>query len=154
PRSQLEQAVNVAPGYPTVRDVAHQADRQPLHPSFHPADGEDVKQSLSRMFVSAVAGIDNAASDMLGQQVRRPGDRMAHHHEVHALGFDVLGGVDERLAFTDAGGAGREVDGVGRETLGGQAKAGAGPSGGFKEEVDDNLALQIAALLAAALADL
>src|SRR5262249_43089103 len=115
---------------------------------------ENVQQALGRVLVGPVAGVDDAARQVLGQEVRGPGGAVAHHDDVHAHRLDVLGGVDERLALADAGAGGGEVDGVGGQALGGEAEAGAGAGGRLEEEVDDDLSLEVGALLAAALTDL
>jgi hypothetical protein len=136
-----------------VGDVPHQADRQALQPALDPADGEDVEQALGRVLVGAVAGVDDAATQVLGQQVRRSRRGVADHHQVGPHRLDVLRGVDERLALGQAGAAGGEVDGVGAEPLGGQAEAGPGPCGRLEEQVDDDLALEVRQLLVPPLAD-
>src|SRR5262249_44645668 len=146
-------AVDVAAGDAAVGDVADQADRQAVDPALDLADGEDVEQALGRVLVGAVAGVDDAGVEVLGQQVRRAGDRVPDDGGVDAHRLDVLGGVDERLALLHAGAAGGKVLGVGAEALGGQAEARPRPGRRLEEEVEDDLAAQVAALAAAALAD-
>ena len=53
-------------------DVSHQANCQPLQAFLDSADGKDVEQSLGGMLVGPVAGVDDAALQMLGQEARRP----------------------------------------------------------------------------------
>ena len=103
----LQQPVDIAARHAAMGDVADQADGQPLDAALDAADGEDVEQPLRRMFVGAVAGVDDAAVQVLGEQVRRARHGMAHHHHVDAHRLDVLGRVDERLALADAGAARR-----------------------------------------------
>ena len=50
--------------------------RPTVNPSMRPfvaADGEDVEQTLRRVFVGPVAGVDDAAVEVLGQQMRGAG---------------------------------------------------------------------------------
>ncbi len=51
----------MSPTRPTVR---------PFELAAALADGEDVEQALRRMLVGAVAGVDDAALEVLGEQVR------------------------------------------------------------------------------------
>src|SRR5262249_1569078 len=63
------------------------------------------------------------------------------------------GGVNEGLALAQAGTAWREIQRVGTEAAGGQAKAGARPRGRLEEQVDDDLADQVSAFLPPPLTD-
>ncbi len=154
PRPELQEAVDVAAGDSAVSDVAHQAHRQPLQPALDSPDREDIEQALSRVLVGPVAGIDDAAAKVLGQKMRRPGHGVPHHHDIDAHGLDVLGGVDEALAFADARSAGREIDGVGAQALGRKVEARPRARRRLEEEVDDHLALEIGQFLAPPLAHL
>src|ERR1700683_3803288 len=78
---------------------------------------------------------------------------MPNHHHVHPHGLNILRRVDEGLALAEAGAAGREIDGVGTQTLGSQAKACPGPRGGLEKEVDDYLAVEVLTFLTPSLAD-
>ena len=73
---------------------------------------------------------------------------MAHHHHVNAHRLNVLGGINERLALADAGAAGREIVRVGAETLGRESETGPRARGRLEEQVDDDLAFEVAALRA------
>src|SRR5262249_5555592 len=136
-----------------MRDVADEADRQPLHAAFDPANGEDVEEPLRWMLVRPVSGVDDAAMKMLGQKMRRAGRGMAHRHHVDAHRFDVLRRIDERLALTDAGSAGREIKDIGAQPFRSETKARTGAGGRLKKEIDDHLAFEVATFLTAALAD-
>ena len=116
--AQFQEAVNIAPGYPAMGDVSDQADGQSLQPILDSPNGEDVEQSLSGMLVGAVAGIDDTALQMLCQEMRRAGHGVADHYAVDAHRFDVLGGVNEALAFGEAGASRGEVDRVSAQALG------------------------------------
>ena len=65
-----------------VQDVADDGDLQPFKRSLLLADGEGVQQALGRVFVGAVAGVDDrrvAARSAKGGGARRAG--VAHHHD-------------------------------------------------------------------------
>jgi len=51
-----------------MQDVAADRDREALDPTLVATDGERVEQRLGRMFVRAVARVDDRAADLLGQQ--------------------------------------------------------------------------------------
>src|SRR5262249_50409285 len=141
--AELHQTVDVAAGDAAVGNVADQGDGQALDTALELADGEDVEQALRRVFVGAVAGIDDAAIEVLRQQMRRAGHRMEDHGDVDAKGLDVLGRVDERLALADAGAGGREVDEIGAEEAGGSPEANARARRRLEEKRDDDLALKV-----------
>ena len=126
--------------------------RPTVRPSIRPLARRIVIRSSRpwrRVLVGAVAGVDDRGADVLGQQVRRAGGRVADDHDVGPHRLDVLGRVDERLALGEARDAGGEVLGVGREPLGRQAEAGPGPRRVLEEEVEDDPALERRDLLAA-----
>ena len=152
-RAELDEAVDIAASHPAMRDVADEADRQPRDAAAPLADREDVEQPLRRMFVRAVAGIDDGGLEMPGQQMRRAGRAMAHDDDIDAHRLDVLGRVDERLALAQARSAGREVDGVGPEPPGREAETRSRARGRLEEEIGDDVAFQVIALGIAAFAD-
>ena len=106
------------------------------------------------MFVGAVTGINHAALQVFGQKQRRAWRGVADDHDIHPHRFDILGGVDERLALAQAGAAGTEIDRVGAKALGRQPKARSRSRGRLKEEVRDHLALEGGQLSAPPLTDL
>ena len=64
--------------------------------------GHRVEQTLRRMLVHAVAGVDDGHVEMRGEEPVRAGVRMAHHDHVGADAFDGPAGIDQRLALLDA----------------------------------------------------
>ena len=54
-----------------MQDVAADRDRQSGDPALVPPDGQRVEQRLGRVLVRAVAGIDDRAGDLLGEQSDR-----------------------------------------------------------------------------------
>ena len=71
--AEFFEAPDVRSGRPAVGDVADQRDRKPLEPALALANRHDVQQALRRMFVRAVAGVNHAALEILGQKVRSAG---------------------------------------------------------------------------------
>ncbi len=84
-----------------VQDVAADRDHQALEPALAPADGERVQQRLGRVLVAAVAGVDDGAVDLLGQEMHGAGLRVPHHQHVGVHGVEGHGGVDQGLALLD-----------------------------------------------------
>ena len=152
-RAQLGQAPDVGARHPRVQDVADQADPQPLDRAAF-ADRVDVEQPLRGVLVHAVAGVDHAGIEHPRQQVGGARGVMADHHRVDLHRLDGAGGVGEALPLLRAGGRAGQVDGVGRQPLGGQLEAGAGAGGRLEEQVGDGLALQRRDLLDLARGDL
>ena len=56
-----------------MQDVAADRDRQPLDAPEVAPDRQRVEQRLRRMFVRAVAGVDDGAIDLARQQMDRAG---------------------------------------------------------------------------------
>lgn len=67
---------------------------------------------------------------------------MADDDRIRRHGLQVHGGVDQCLALDHARGRGRDVDGIGGETLGSDFEAGSGARRGLEKEIDDGLAAQ------------
>ena len=72
---------------------------------------------------------------------------MAHHHDIDFHRLDVAERIDERLAFFYAGVGACEIHRIGRESLFGEFKTGAGTGAVFKEKVHDRKAAQRGHLL-------
>ncbi len=94
---------DVGARHPRMHDVAADRDQQAFDAAFVAADGEAVEQRLGRMLVSAVAGIDHRAVDLVGEQFDRAGGVMAHHDDVGMHGVERDRCVDQRLALAHRG---------------------------------------------------
>ena len=127
-------------------DVAADRHDQAGDPALAALDGQRVEQRLGRVFVRAVAGVDDGGIDDLGQQVRRAGLVVAHDQQVAVHGVQRGRGVDQRLALVHRGRGDRHVDHVGAEALAGQFEAGAGAGAVLEEQVDQGAAAQQVAL--------
>jgi len=73
--------------HPAVQDVAADRHGQPAEPALASADRQRVEQGLGRVLVAAVAGVDDGAIDLLGQEMNRPRFGMAddQHVGVHRV---------------------------------------------------------------------
>ena len=80
-------------------DVAADGDGQTFDAAFAAFNGQGVEQSLSRMLVRAVAGVDDGGVDFLGQQAGRARLGVADDQQVALHGVQGGGGVDQRLAL-------------------------------------------------------
>ena len=104
------------------------------------------QQRLGRMLVGAVAGIDHRGVDLLRQQGRGPGLRVAHHQQVGAHRVQRGGGVEQRFALVHRRGRHRHVDHVGAEPLGRKLERGARACAVLEEQVDQGAPAQQVAL--------
>src|SRR5579883_3060943 len=70
-RAHGVEQVDVGARDPAVQDVAADRNHQALEPAPAAPDGERVEQRLGRVLVAAVAGVDDCAVDLLGEQMHR-----------------------------------------------------------------------------------
>src|SRR4051795_9282450 len=92
---------------PASRPRRSRMAKAAVHQAMHPrqasealADGEGVEKSLRRMFVRAVAGIDDRnIRQPVGQHLRRAGMLGADDDHVRMHCHQVLRRIDERLAL-------------------------------------------------------
>ena len=99
------------------------------------------------MLVRAVAGVDDRAVDLLGEQLDRTGRMMPDDQNVGAHGIEGDRGVEQRLALAHGRDADRHVHHVGAETLAGKLEGGLRAGRGFEEQVDLSAAAERSALL-------
>ena len=94
------------------------------------------------MLVGAVPGVDDRHGGDLGGDVRRAGERMAHHDHVDIVGDDadrVFQGLALGLAGVPVVG---ESDDAGAEAGDGRLEREAGPGGGFEEQAGDDFPVE------------
>ena len=65
------------------------------------ADSQRIEQRLCRMFMLAIAGIDDGAGDFLGEKGGGSARGVANHQHIRAHGVQRHGGIDERFALFD-----------------------------------------------------
>ena len=119
-----------------MRDVAADRHDEAGEAPLVAADRQRVEQSLGRMLVRAVAGIDDGALDFLRKQRHRACGMMADDENVRPHGVQRHRRVDQRLALLHGGGGDRHVHDVGAEPFAGQLEGGLRAGRGFEEEID------------------
>ena len=125
--------MNVGAGDAGMSDVTEDGDIEIVERAFAIADGERIEEALRGMFVSAVTGIDDGNFEMTRDEIGGTGGGMTHDEAVRLHGVEIVGGVQERFAFFEAGGFGLEIHGVGAEAGCGSGEAEAGARGIFEE---------------------
>ena len=119
-------------------EVAAAADGESCQLVLHRADGQQVRQRLRRVQVTAVAGVDDRNGRVLAGDARRPFLGVTHDDDVGVAGHRA-DGVRDTLALGDrAGGWFGEADDVAAETEHGSLKTETGAGGGFVEECCEN----------------
>ena len=111
-RAELCQQVDIRTRDARVQDVADDRDLQTFDSSFVFTNRERVEQRLRRMLVRAVAGVDDRRRTHAREMLRRAGHRMTNDDAIGRHRFEVARGVQQSLAFGDAGGRDADVDGV------------------------------------------
>ena len=130
------------------------ATTRPCDAALAAADGERVEERLRRVLVRAVAGVDDRAVDLAGEEMHGAGRVMAHDDDVRPHGVQRRRGVDQRLALLHRGRRDRHVHDVGAEPLAGDLEGGLRAGRGLEEQVDLRAAAQGRLLLLDLPADL
>src|SRR5207253_10303840 len=133
-RAQLAQAMDVGPRDAAVRDVAHDGHDLALERAPALAQAQRIEQTLRRVLMGAVAGIDHARPHRSGDESRRAGSRVAYHQRIGADGIEIAHGVLERLPFGDARGVLLEGEDVRAESFRRHLEGAAGARAGLEEE--------------------
>ena len=94
---------NVRPRHAAVRDIADDGDAQPFECCAAVENGQRIQQRLGRMFMRAIAGIDDGHRQIARQKVRCAGSRMPHDDGIRPHGAERVQRIDQRFAFGDAG---------------------------------------------------
>lgn len=102
------------------------------------ANREDIQQSLCRVLVRAVSGVDHSSLEMFREQVRSSRTAMSHDNKVDSHRLNVPRGIDEGLTFGNAAARSGEVDGISAQAFGREAEARPRPCRWFEEEVRDD----------------
>jgi len=140
--AEFSEKVNIGASHAAVRNVAENGDIQIGKRAFAVANGESIEQALRRMFVSAVAGVDDRNIEMARDKVGGTGGRVAHDQTIRFHGVQRVHGVEKRLAFFQAGRFRLEIHSVRAETGGGGAEADACARGVFEECQCDGFAAE------------
>ena len=142
PRAHGVEQMDIGAGHPAMADIAANGHVQPLDPALAAADGERVEQSLSGMLMAAVAGVDDRAIDLFGEQLDGPGIAMAHDQHIGMHGVQGHRRVDQGFAFFDRTGRHRHIDHIAAETLAGQLKRGARAGRVLEKQIDQGAPAQ------------
>ena len=101
-RAEFDQRVDIRARDAAEKNVAEDRDVQPGDSALFFANGEGVEQRLRGMLVRAVAGVDDAGVEPLGEEIRRAAGAVPQHDDVGEERLEVQRGVLERLAFGEA----------------------------------------------------
>ena len=138
--AERAERVQVRARHAAVEDVAHDGDRQPRDAPEVSADRQQIEERLGRVLVTAVAGIEDRAAQVPGEEVAGPGGGMADDDRVGSHRLEVPRRVRQRLALAGARGGGADVDGVRREAFRGDLERGASARAHLVEQVDHRFA--------------
>src|SRR2546421_391463 len=86
------------------------------HGAFSLPDRVKIQERLSGMLVRAVAGVDDARGEALGEKLRRASRTVPQDDEVGVIGLEDFCGVLKRFAFRQAGRTRRNVDDIRAQT--------------------------------------
>ena len=123
-------------------DVAEDSYVEIFQGTFAIANGERVQKALRRVFVGTVAGVDDGNFEMTRDEIGGAGRGVAHDEAVRFHGVEIVGGVEKRFAFFEAGGFGLEVHGVRAEPRGCGGEAETSARGIFEEGESDRFATE------------
>src|ERR1700676_402698 len=123
PAPELPEQMNVGARHPAVLNIAKNGDVEIADAAFAVANRERVQQALRRMLVRSVAGVDHRNIQMPGDKVGSAGSGVAQDQTIRLHGIQRVHGVQQRLAFFQAGRFRLQVHGVRAKSRGGRAKA-------------------------------
>ena len=86
-----------------MENIAADCDDEAADLALGAADGQRIQQRLRRMFMGAVAGIDNRAGNLLRQKRYRTGLVVADDQDIGPHGIQCHCRIDQRFALFDAG---------------------------------------------------
>src|SRR5437764_3650499 len=101
------------------------------------ANGVRVEQTLGGMFMRAVAGVDHARTQTLGQELGRAGAAMAQDNDIDMIRFQNLSGVLQSFAFAQARSGGRNVDHVRAQPKSSQLERSASACTRFDKKINE-----------------
>src|SRR6266404_133608 len=140
--AKFPQEVDIRTGDARVGKIPENRDIEILDGAFAVANGEGIQQSLRRMFMGAIAGIDHWNIQTAGDVIRRARCRMTHHQTVRLHGIQVEGGIEKCFAFLQTGGLSLEIHGVCAEPGRRGIKTDARARGSFKKSQRDGFSAQ------------
>jgi hypothetical protein len=124
---------HIAAGDPRVRDITDNGYFQTFKCASDFTNGIDVQEALCGMLAESVAGVYNTGIHIPAQERGRPSGTVTNHNNVNTHSFQVLGGIQQGLTFTDGTGFPGELYDVGAQSACGQSKAVSRPRAVFKK---------------------
>ena len=131
--AKFAKQVNVGTGDARVSDVSQDGDIQIVQRAFAVANGQSVQETLRRMLMRAISGIDHGNFQMAGDKIRRSGGGVSHDETIRFHGVQIVCRVEKRFALFEAGSFGLQVHGVGAKARGGGAETQTSARGIFKK---------------------
>ena len=141
-RAEDPQQPQVRPEHPAVQQVAMMETLSPANPPLRLPDRERVDQSLGRMLVHAVPGIDDAGPHRRAARCPAPADACRRTIMSGDIASRLRSVFGQGLALRNARSAGRDVHGVGAEPLLGDLERGSGPGARLEEEIHHRVPAQ------------
>jgi hypothetical protein len=120
-----------------VEDVAANADFPALQVAEAIAERQNVEQSLCRMLVGAVPGVDDIGLDPLRQELGGARGGMTDDDHIDAHCFQIARGVDQRLSFRHARSGRGDVHRIGRQPLFRELEGDPRSGRVLEEQIDD-----------------
>ena len=133
-----------------MQHIAANRHNEAFKPTLAPPDSQRIQQRLGRVFVTAIASIDNSTSDMLCQQFHSTAILMANHQHIRAHGVQRHRGIDQRFAFFDRRSLHRHIDHIRTKPFASKLEGCAGAGGILKKQIDLGKAAQLGELFVGA----
>src|SRR5258708_5124680 len=140
--AKFAEEVDIGASDAAVLDVAEDGDAEIFDGAFAVADSEGIEQALRGVLVRPVAGVGDGDIERPRDEIHSARSGVAHDETIRLHGVESVSGVEQGLAFFQAGDFRLEVHGVGAQTRGGRAKADARARGIFEECEGDGLAAE------------
>src|SRR5262249_51260249 len=135
-RAEFRKKMNIRARNSAVGYIADNGDLKPFDAAFVIAYGERVEKRLSRMFVSAVARIDDGCSANARKLMRHSRRRVSYNYRIRHHSLQIAGGIDNGLAFSHAACGYGDIDCVCGKALGCNLETGSRARGRLEEKVD------------------
>ena len=131
-----------------MQNVTDDGHREPAELMLVVADREQIQESLRRVRVTSIAGVDDVdvralpRRQMLRDEMRRAALAVADDEHVGVHRDQVVDGIEQGLALTRRRDADVDIDDIGRQALGGDFKRRTRPRAVLEKEIEDRLAAQ------------
>lgn len=130
------QKQQVGTRHAAVRNVATNRNVEPMQPPLCAADRQGIEKRLRRMFVTAIASVQNGTVNLLRKKIDRAGMWMANHQKIGMHRVQRHRGVDQGFAFFDRTGLHGHIHHVRAQTLSCEFEGCLRPGRIFEEHID------------------